>query len=88
MCYDRLKNERVLDWRKDGGFSHRRVDDGEARPGYKMSPLVVVDGRFLGFRIAREFEARGAALSPDLRNFMLVRIGEAGKLLANPRRRR
>jgi hypothetical protein len=88
LCYDRLKNERVLAWRKEGGFSHRRVDDGEARPGHKMSPLMVTDGRFFGYRIAREFERRGAELSPDLRDFLLLRISEAGKLLASPRRRR
>lgn len=87
LCYDRLHHERVLEWRLDSGLRHRRVDDGESWPGHKMAPVMTEDGRFAGFRIAREFDTRAMHLPPALREFIRLKIAEAGARWKSPRRR-
>jgi hypothetical protein len=44
LCYDIASRERVLSWRKASGFSHNRIDSGEATPKRNMSPILVADG--------------------------------------------
>src|SRR5919197_6045866 len=63
LCYDKPGRERVITWKKDAGFSHEAVDDGEGRPGkYKMSPIIRRDGRGDGVKIARDFTRRSRSL--------------------------
>jgi hypothetical protein len=81
LCYDRLNQERVLAWSRDGGFLHRRVDDGE------QSPILVTDGVFAADEVALEFDRRADALDPSVRAFLLRKITEADAALpfaANP----
>lgn len=44
LCYDIASQERVLSWREGSGFSHHRIDSGEATPRKNMSPILVADG--------------------------------------------
>jgi hypothetical protein len=47
LCYDKSRGERALTWRKDRGYDHMGVDDGEAGPAqYKSTPILVADGHF------------------------------------------
>lgn len=82
LCYDRLKDERVLAWSSGAGFAHRRIDDGEDLPGPKMSPLMVADGLIDAGRIADEFERRSGGLDARWRGFVLARIAEAAQAAA------
>ena len=58
LYYDKSINEHVLIWRKESGFSHLAVDDGEQKPvlNYKEAPLLIPDGKFDPDRIKRLFE--------------------------------
>lgn len=58
LYYDKSINEHVLIWRKESGFSHLAVDDGEQKPvlNYKEAPLLIPDGIFDPDRIRRLFE--------------------------------
>jgi len=58
LYYDKSINEHVLIWRKESGFSHLAVDDGEQKPvlNYKEAPLLIPDGIFDPDRIKRLFE--------------------------------
>ena len=58
LYYDKSVNEHVLIWRKESGFSHLAVDDGEQKPvlNYKEAPLLIPDGIFDPDRIKRLFE--------------------------------
>ena len=77
LCYDRLNHERVLAWRRDGGFLHRRIDDGEQTPIKNMSPILVTDGRFEPDALAAEFHARSGSLDRAVRQFIALKIADA-----------
>lgn len=78
LCYDRLKRERVLAWNEKGGFAHRRIDDGEQTPLKNRAPILVADGAFPAAKVGAEFERRNTALESGLRDFIRVKIREAG----------
>ena len=84
LCYDRLKLERVLAWSEGGGFIHRRIDDGEAVPRHKMSPIMVADGEFPA-SVAAEFGSRSTGIDAHLRQFVRGKIDEAVQKLPGPR---
>ena len=65
LYYDKSVNEHVLIWRKESGFSHLAVDDGEQKPvlNYKEAPLLIPDGIFDPDRIKRLFERLQDGLS-------------------------
>ena len=46
LCYDRRRKQWALTWREEGGFSHQRIDEGEANPTKNQTPILVDDGRF------------------------------------------
>ena len=75
LCYDRDKQERALTWRADYGFSHERVDDGEA-PGfdYKRTPILVQDGVFDAAGVLRAFLGASAAVPKSIVDFVAERI--------------
>ena len=83
LCYDRLKQERVLAWSGETGFLHRGIDDGEFIPSQKMAPIMIADGVFEAQDIHAEFASRSEGVDPMLRNFMLAKIDEASLRLAN-----
>jgi hypothetical protein len=77
LCYDRLKHERVLAWNREGGFLHRRVDDGEHTPIKNMSPILVTDGIFASGALAAEFGERATNLDSAVREFIARKIAQA-----------
>ena len=47
LCYDKGREEKALTWRRDSGYSHNKIDDGEGRAyRQKMTPILVADGVF------------------------------------------
>lgn len=41
LCYDKEHTPNALTWRRESGFQHQSIDDGEARPSrLKMSPVL------------------------------------------------
>jgi hypothetical protein len=90
LCYDIPSQERVLSWRDASGFSHHRIDSGEATPERNMSPILVSDGilpvdevlpRFV--RHARDIDhAVGRFIAGKLREY----AGEPGPRAESGRR--
>ena len=74
LCYDKGKNERALSWRKESGYTHHAVDDGETPGHSKMAPILVSDGYFDSQSVAEEFKRRCSNLDEDLRDFVLGRL--------------
>lgn len=77
LCYDRLRHERVFGWSEEGGFVHRRVDDGEQTPVKNMAPILVADGRFAAADLRAEFDVRGSGMDAGVRAFIRRKIDEA-----------
>jgi hypothetical protein len=76
LCYDKPGTERALTWRKDEGFSHNRIDDGERPFSSKMSPVLVADGVFDREGILRKFNEAADALDSDLAAFIHIVLTE------------
>lgn len=77
LYYDKSANEHVLIWRKESGFSHLAVDDGEQKPAlnYKESPMLIPDGMFDPDRIGRLFERLQAGLPPAVAKVVRRELG-------------
>jgi hypothetical protein len=75
LCYDKPQSERALTWISSGGFSHKRVDDGESGWG-NQTPILVPDGSFPADMVVAEFRRRGTALPAELRDLVLDKIDE------------
>jgi hypothetical protein len=81
LCYDkgRRRLERALTWKRDAGYTHTAIDDGEAGNGrYKSTPILMVDGDFNSERVATLLSRDGADLPGDILDFVKAKINEYG----------
>jgi len=74
LCYDRGPHEHALVWSSQTGFSHYRVDDGEADPLKNQSPVLAMDGAFPAAETLRRFGDEAGGIDPAIRNFVVERI--------------
>jgi hypothetical protein len=75
LCYEEDDESKALTWTRDGGFSHRRVDDGEGRPArHKMTPILVPDGTFSRDRVLALFERSSTELDPHVRDLVAAKL--------------
>jgi len=80
LAYDKGEGEHALEWRREGGLRHHRVDDGEADTGrYKQTPLLLPDGVIPLQRLVNEFERRAGAIDADLRARILEILAASGE---------
>ena len=77
LCYDRARGERALAWDELNGYSHLRVDDGEAigKPR-KRSPILLPDGAFDAPAMLERFAAIAAGLPREVAAFVQHKIEE------------
>ena len=66
LCYDKQSDERCLTWRRDGSYSHNKVDDGEIPYSSKMTPVLVADGIFSKETVAEQFKAAAENIESEL----------------------
>jgi hypothetical protein len=74
LCYDKEREERALTWRRDTGFDHKRIDDGEVTGRMKMTPVLVPDGSFDYSGIAERFRRESEKIDPEIRDFIYERV--------------
>jgi hypothetical protein len=74
LCYDVGARERALVWSRAEGTYHDGVDDGEGAGGTNQTPILVPDGKFDSGTVVPRFERDSAALSPELRDFVLAKM--------------
>ena len=71
LCYDRSHSERALTWREGEGYSHMRVDDGEAiGKTRKSTPVLLPDGAFDPRAMLERFTAISGDLPADVVEFV------------------
>jgi hypothetical protein len=79
LCYDKNRYQRVLTWKRDAGYSHDRIDDGEGTPGrYKATPILAADGIFEEERIAGLFKEDSQQIEKQIADFIYAKILEYG----------
>ena len=64
ICYDKPHSEHALRWHDEHGFSHARIDDGEAHAMMHRTPIAVPDGTYSLETIAAKLECAGAYIEP------------------------
>lgn len=74
LCYDRMRDERVLTWSIEKGFEHAGIDSGEDDPMHNRAPILVADGVFSSAKIASAFGEVCGAIAPDIARFVLDKI--------------
>jgi hypothetical protein len=77
LCYDKFATERAITWFRTGGFTHTKVDSGEAGfGGPKRTPVMVSDGHFDHRSIAERFRTLSKHIDPDLADFVYRKLLE------------
>ena len=71
LCYDRLRNEHTFTWRREYGFQHARIEDGESSPVRNRAPLMVMNGPFPLENVRQRFLASCPTLEPGLSPFVV-----------------
>ena len=66
LCYGKPRDEHSLRWHVEHGFSHARIDDGEAHAFDHRTPIAVPDAHFALDLIVVRFEAAGAEIDPTV----------------------
>lgn len=74
LCYDKGRGEHALYWKRDKGFSHLRVRDGEGSGLSSETPILVADGVFDAAPVLSAFLAEADALPTTIRDFVASRI--------------
>lgn len=76
LCYDKHKKERALTWTQKNGYSHERVDDGEANPSKNLTPILIPDGVCPIQELIDLFQRRSAEVDARLRSFIDDKLRE------------
>lgn len=71
FSYHTRQGEHCIHWHRQRGFSHDRIDSGENLHGrYKMTPIMVPDGRFDRQQLAEKFQSVCEEMDPALAQFI------------------
>jgi hypothetical protein len=78
LCYDKGGNERSLRWKRDGGYAHKRVDDGERgrELKHKESPILIPDGMCECKKISLLFEKNSRDIDGSVVAFVSRKLAE------------
>jgi hypothetical protein len=75
LSYRHGPRERSLRWKAGTGYTHHRVDDGENRGGrHKGTPLMVPDGVFRRWSVARKFQVESRDIDPVVAGFVMRKV--------------
>jgi len=85
LCYDVQGNEHCLTWKRDAGYAHEVVDEGDSISPTKMSPIQIPDGPFPYKKVLDEFLDRFPKTDKRLLFFVYDKVIEftntGGKLV-------
>ena len=70
LAYDKPTFEKALDWKREDGFMHYRVNQYAADNRGSMTPLLILDPEFPKQRVIREFGARSTSIDIGVANFV------------------
>jgi len=88
LCYGIDTSERALVWRREIGFFHDGVDFTEGRMSRSGSPQSEGEEPFPATAVAARFAREAEGVPNEIRNFIITRIREFGRLNPYPKSRR
>ncbi len=74
LCYDKFTNERALSWKKDKGYLHELIDDGEIAGEIKKSPVMTPDGDFEKETITDRFKTASGDIDTEIADFVFQKL--------------
>jgi hypothetical protein len=80
LCYDIRRNQRSFEWKKEGGFSHHRVNKGGdtmSDHGASVS-LLEKGGDFDAHAVLGRFMREADGLPPIVRKFVMQKLTDYG----------
>jgi len=85
LCYDKANNEHALTWRKDKGFVHNGIENGDAPLKYPSSPVLIKDGIFNAGGVLFEFAGSCALMDESISGFIIRKLIEYTSSLLSAR---
>ena len=80
LCYKNGRSEYALTWKADCGFSHKRIDDGEQKPGkHKATPILAADAPASAKLISERFAQVSVGLPVEFAKFVDKKLRESAK---------
>ena len=86
LCYDIRRNQRTLEWKKETGFSHHRVNKGAdtlSDHGASAS-LLEKGGEFDANAVINRFMRESEGLPPLVRTLVMEKLAEYARTKAGP----
>jgi hypothetical protein len=74
LCYKLGNEEKALTWKKELGFIHNTVDDGEVPGSIKETPILVQDGVFYPKKTLDDFLSQAKEMDVEVKNFVQEKI--------------
>lgn len=76
LCYDKYRSERAITWRRQGGFEHAVVDDGERGGIDFQTPFLYPGGDCDIGRVLARFLELSSTVPSDIASFVVDRLRE------------
>ena len=76
LAYDKPHMEKVITWKRQGGFLHSRIDDGSRAGRHPSAPLMVGDGAFQATLVLNEFRQRAMEIDMRVAAFVAKKVAE------------
>ena len=78
LLYPDGNERKALTWRRDKGYSHHGVDEGERRPGRaKQAAILVADGIFQKDDVTRMLAEACREIDPAIAGFVIEKLRDA-----------
>lgn len=75
LCYGKPDSEHSVTWRREVGFAHHKIDDGESRPGSHRTPILLPDGVFDVRTIADRFRRDSVLIDSKVTQAVVRELG-------------
>ena len=76
LCYEKMNNEHALTWRKDKGYAHNAVEDGDEPLKYPSSPVLTQDGAFDAGKVLSKFTESCSLIDESLAGIIIRNLIE------------
>ncbi len=70
LCYNKKCAPHALTWKREHGFLHSAIDDGDDVLGRKKIPILIKDGHFDNIGIASEFKQKARSMERRIADFV------------------
>ena len=78
FSYNKQQDEHTINWGAQRGYSHERIDNGEADiSNYKMTPIMVPNGALNQQRVSQIFKSISQNIEPELARFVCLKLNNA-----------